>query len=325
LTFPTIQNSFSAGEISPSLFGRTDLGKFHNGAFTMRNFFVNFRGGAASRAGTGYVGTSKQAASVISTPPRIITFQFNNSQGYVLEFGDQYMRIMYRGAYITEANKTITGITNANPGVFTSAAHGYSNGDWIYISGVVGMTNFNGLEWIVQNVTTNTFTVTDLFGNAIDTTTFTAYSSGGTAARIYTVVSPYAAIDLPYLKFTQSADTMSLTCWNQSTLTEYPPYDLKRTANTSWTFTATSFGTSIAAPTGVSVVANNSTTVSTYYSYVVTSIDSVTGQESVASKAGTVKNNDIAINAGSNVISWNAVTGASSYKVYASTPSYSVP
>lgn len=325
MTYSLIQNSFTSGEVSPSLFGRTDTKGFHNGAFTMRNFFSNFRGGAASRAGFSYTGTSKQAASVNSTPPRLITFQFNINQGYALEFGDQYMRIIYRDAYITESTKTITGITKANPGVFTSNAHGYSNGDWVDISSVVGMTNFNGLTWIVQNVTANTFTVTDLFGNAINTTSFTAYSSGGTAARIYTVVSPYAAIDLPYLKYTQSADTMSLTCWNQSTLTEYPIYDLQRLGNTNWVFTATSFGSSISAPRNVAVTAESSTTTDTYYSYVVTAIDSVTGQESIASSPGGVKNNDIAINAGSNNISWTGVTGASSYNIYASVPSYSVP
>ncbi len=323
MTSTSIQNSFSAGEISPSLFGRTDLGKFRNGAFTMRNFFANFRGGASSRAGFAYCGTSKQAGT--DNPPRLITFQFNINQGYILEFGDQYMRILYRGAYITESNVTITGITNENPGVFTSASHGYSNGDWIFISGIVGMTNFNGLTWIVQNVTTNTFTVTDLFGNDVDTTAFSAYLSGGTSARIYTVVSPYAAVDLPYLKFTQSADTMSLTCWNQVTLTEYPIYDLQRIANTNWVFTLTSFGSSIAAPKNVLVVAESSTTLSTYYSYVVTAIDANTGQESIASSPGGVKNNDIAVNAGSNNISWTAVVGASSYNIYASIPSYTVP
>ena len=39
-----------------------------------------------------------------------------------------------------------------------------------------------------------------------------------------------------------------------------------------------------------------------------------TGEESVASLVGTIENNDIAINAGSNVITWIAVAGASSYK-----------
>ena len=324
MTISTIQNSFAGGEISPSLYGRTDLQKFHNAAFTMRNFFANYRGGASSRAGFRYVLASKQAASGSSYPPRVIPFQFNINQGYVLEFGDLYMRVIYNGAYVTETAQNITGITQANPGVFTVTAHGYSNGDWIYISSVGGMTEFNGLTWIVQNVTTNTFTVTDLFGNAIDTTAYTAYTSGGTTERIYTAVSPYAAADLPYLKYTQSADQMSLTCVNQSTNTEYPPYDLTRTTNTDWAFTETTFATSISPPVSISVTANASTTKTTYYSYVVTAIDSITGDESVASPTGTVENNDIAVYAGSNVITWSPVAGASSYNIYASTPSYSV-
>lgn len=318
----TIQNSFVGGEISPSLFGRTDLAKWHNGASTMRNFFVNYRGGAASRAGLAYVGMCKQPGT--AAPPRDIPFQFNINQGYALEFGDQYMRIKSNGAYVIENSKNITAITKANPGVFTSAAHGYSNGDWIFIVGVGGMTNFNGLTWIVQNATTNTFTVTDLFGTAIDTTTFSAYTSGGTAARLYTVVSPYAAVDLPYLKFTQSADVMSLTCVNPVTLTQYPPYDLERFGATNWTFTAVTFASAIAAPTGTSATAHASTTLSTYYSYVVTAVDADSGEESVASAVATCQNNDISVNAGSNTIAWSAVANAGSYNIYKATPSYSV-
>lgn len=322
MTYATIQNSFVAGEISPSLFGRTDLGKWHNGASTMRNFFANYRGGASSRAGGKYVGTCLQPGT--SNPPRDIPFQFNINQGFALEFGDQYMRVKYRGAYIIETTKNITDITTANPGVFTSVAHGYSNGDWIYISGVAGMTNFNGLTWVVANATADTYTVKDLFGNDVNTTSFSTYTSGGTSARVYTAVSPYAAVDLPYLKFTQSANTMTLTCVNQETGTEYRPYDLTRVTNTNWTFTAAVFTSSIVAPTGVSSVAQASTTLSTYYSYVVTAISAATGEESVASDTTTVQNNDISINAGSNTISWNPVSGASSYNVYSATPSYGV-
>ena len=41
------------------------------------------------------------------------------------------------------ATQTITGTTKANPAVVTIAAHGYSNGDYVYISGVTGMTQVN--------------------------------------------------------------------------------------------------------------------------------------------------------------------------------------
>jgi hypothetical protein len=319
----SIQNSFVAGELSPSIFGRTDLNKYHSGASTMRNLFVNYRGGASSRAGLAYVGTCKQSGTGL--PPRDIPFQFSVTQGYVLEFGDQYMRVKSNGAYVIEATEAITSATQANPAVIGIAAHGYSAGDWIFITGMLGMTNFNGLTWIVNTVPdANHVTLTDLFGNVVSSGLFNAYTSGGTAARIYTVVSPYAAVDIPYLKYTQSADTMTLCCVNQATRFEYPSYELVRNGNTAWVFTADTFQSVIAAPTITSVVANHSTTLSTYYAYGVTAIDKTTGEESVVSNTVSVQNNDISINAGSNVITWTPVPNAVSYNIYGSTPSYSV-
>lgn len=265
------------------------------------------------------MGTCKQVASATSIPPRDIPFQFNINQGYVLEFGQVYLRIKYRGAYITEATKTVTSVSIA--GLFTTSTnHGYSVGDWVYDVGNVG---FSGLTWIVASTpAANTFTVTDLFGNVISSATI---SGAGTVARIYTVVSPYAAVDLPYLKFTQSADTMSLCCVNQATLTEYPPYELTRVGNTNWVFSLVTFGASISPPTRVSSAAQSSATHSTWYSYVVTATDSVTGDESIASLATNVQNNDISVNAGSNTITWSPVAGAAYYSVYRATPSYNVP
>lgn len=329
MSFASMQHGFSSGEMSPRLFGRTDLAKYALGCSTMRNFFCDYRGGASSRAGLAYIGMCKQGApndggTVTDNPPRDIQFQFSIEQGYALEFGDQYMRIKSDGAYVVEVAKTITAATNANPVVITSNAHGFSNGDWIHITNMAGMTELNGLTWIVANKTANTFELTDLFDNTVTSVAFGVYTSGGAASRIYTVISPYAAIDLPFLKFTQSADTMTLGCINQKTSTEYPSYELTRNAATDWTFTVDSFNSSISPPTGVTVVAHNSTTLSTYYSYVVTAIDNDTGEESVASSVGTVQNNNIAINAGSNMISWNSVLNASNYNVYASTPSFGV-
>lgn len=74
------------------------------------------------------------------------------------------------------AAKTITGITAADPPVVTSAAHGYTNGQIVYISGVVGMTQLNGRVFVVANQTTNTFEL-----KGIAAAGYTAYSSGGSA------------------------------------------------------------------------------------------------------------------------------------------------
>lgn len=327
MSYQEIKTSFIAGELAPAVYGRTDLAKSKLGATTYRNFFVGYRGGAYSRPGLAYVGTCKQLGT--SAPPRDITFQFNNQQGFQLEFGDQYMRVKSNGAYVTEAAKNISGITQANPGVFTITSHGYSNGDWVFASGIGGMTAFNGLTWIVQNVTTNTFTVTDLYGNPVNTFIMNAYTTGGTVSRIYTLVTPYAAIDLPYLKFAQSADTMTLDCVNPNTLTglspvEYPSYNLVRTGAASYTLTAITYASPIAAPTGCTGTVTSSTTVDTYYSYVVTAVDG-SGNESVASNANSLQNNDIAIFAGSNTTTWNPVAGAVYYNVYKATPSFQAP
>lgn len=70
------------------------------------------------------------------------------------------------------AADTITGITKANPGVVTSASHGLSNGDYVFLS-VQGMHQLNDRVARVANVTTNTFEL-----EGIDTTLFDTFSSG---------------------------------------------------------------------------------------------------------------------------------------------------
>ena len=324
---PVIQNSFISGELSPSFLGHTDKPQYRNGASTMRNSQVRYTGGAMSRAGFAYCGTCKQNApnsggTATANPPRLINFQYNINQGFALEFGDQYMRILSQGAYVVETAQNVSFISQSSPGVITIGSHGYNNGDWIYASGIGGMTEFNDLTWIVQNITTNTFTLTDLFGNVVNTTSYPAFTSGGTFARIYTVVSPYAAIDLPYLKFTQDANLMNLTCWNQITNTAYPQYTLQRIGNTNWVFTQVSFTVAISPPATVSVTANNSTTKSTWYSYEITAVDNL-GNESIASNNADVQNNDISINAGSNILTWSSSgSNVANYNVYAATPVY---
>jgi hypothetical protein len=54
---------------------------------------------------------------------------------------------------------TITNITQADPCVVTAAAHGFSDGDQVYLTGIVGMTELNGRYFTVSNKTTNTFEI----------------------------------------------------------------------------------------------------------------------------------------------------------------------
>lgn len=85
----------------------------------------------------------------------------------------------YEFTWNSETDLTITGITQANPGVVTVSSIGnLVNGDLIIIEDVVGMTevNYDGSNiYTVANIAGATFEL-----SGIDTTAFTAYSSAGT-------------------------------------------------------------------------------------------------------------------------------------------------
>lgn len=326
MTLPTIQVAVNAGEISPSLFGRVDLEKYKKGTATQRNMFASYRGGSYSRPGTRFVGICKQgnegaAASVL--PPRNIPFQFSVTQGIVIEAGNQYFRFVSNGGYVVEATTAITGITQASPGVVTDNAHGYSNGDEVYLASIGGMTVLNGRSYLVANATANTFTLVDpLTGNGISTASLPAYTSGGTAARIYTLATPYVIADVPMLKFTQSADIMTITHEN------YAPRDLARVTSNNWTLTVTDFSPSIAQPTWMTATASTTASLATqsfYYQLCATAVDAKTGVESIASPVVTVPSVDIASQAGSLYLSCASVSTAGSYNFYAATPAYASP
>jgi hypothetical protein len=223
--------NFTGGELSPRLDGRNDLAKYASGCKTLQNMIVYPHGSAARRPGTTFVAEVKTSSAFT----RLIPFEFSTTQTYILEFGDLYIRFYKDSGAILEANKTITAITKANPGVVTSASHGFANGDTVVISGVVGMTQVNGKRFKVANVATNTFELQDIDGNNVNTSSYTTYVSGGIANRVYTLTTTYETADLADLKFAQSADVMYI-CHP-----DFPPRKLSRTGHTSWTITNVDF------------------------------------------------------------------------------------
>lgn len=322
MAIPQIQDSFNAGEISPELYGEVELKKYSSAATTLRNLIVSYRGGAISRGGLAFVGRCKQPVVGGTGPPRPITFQFSITQGYNLEFGDQYLRFVFDGGYILESPIAITGASLAVPAVIDVVGTPFANGDWVFITGVLGMTQLNGNSYIVSGATGGSFQLTDLNGVQVNSTAFGAYASGGTVSRYYTVATPYAAVDLPYLKFSQSADVMSLTCANPVTGTEYPPYDLTRLAAADWTLQVTDFDPVITPPTSTAAVAKTgapASGVNATFAYQITSVDAL-GNESVPSIVASCFGADIEVEGGTNVVTWSPVAGAKYYNVYRAPP-----
>jgi hypothetical protein len=81
--------NFTAGELSPRLDGRNDLAKYPAGCKTLENMVVFPHGAAARRPGTQFISEVKTSAN----KTRLIPFEFSTVQTYVLEFGNQYMRV----------------------------------------------------------------------------------------------------------------------------------------------------------------------------------------------------------------------------------------
>ena len=223
-------SSFTSGELSPRLDGRIDLEKYFSGTKTLENMVIHPHGGASRRPGTKFISEVKTSANTT----RLIPFEFSTTQTYIMEFGNEYIRFFKDNGIITEAAKTISGITKADPGVVTASSHGYSNGDYVIISSVVGMTELNGRQFKVAGVTTNTFQLQDMDGNNFDTSSLTTYASAGSAFKIYQITSPYTTAQLFDIKFAQSADVMYLV---------HPDVDIRkltRTGHTSWTLATVS-------------------------------------------------------------------------------------
>lgn len=85
-----IQPSFAGGELSPSLWGRVDLNKYATGLRRLENFIVRPHGGVSRRPGMRFVAEAKGAC-------RLVAFQYNAEQNYVLEFGNKYVRFFKDG------------------------------------------------------------------------------------------------------------------------------------------------------------------------------------------------------------------------------------
>lgn len=269
-----IQPSFAKGELGSALYGRVDTAAYQVALRTALNVIIHSHGGVSNRAGLQFIAPCKNH----SNRPVLIDFQFKATDTYVLEMGNLYVRFIRNDAQVLEATDTISAATAANPVVITAGTHGWSNGDHIFIEGVVGMTELNGRWFQVANKTSTTAELTSPYdGGAsnINGSGFTAYASGGTAGRVYEVATPYAQADLAQLKWTQSADTLTIT---------HPTYsvrELTRTDHNAWTITAPTFAPSIADPTAVAVAVNGADN-NVVWKYKVTAIKEETFEESLA-------------------------------------------
>lgn len=143
--FSYIQTNFTAGELSDKMGGRVDFPKYFNGAKTLDNFIIYPQGGVVRRSGFEYIASAKTSNESV----RLIPFEFSTTQAYVLELGNEYMRVYKDGGVVTDVdsytklllhgdgNDSSTTIIDSGSTVHTVTAYGNAQID-------VGKYKFGG-------------------------------------------------------------------------------------------------------------------------------------------------------------------------------------
>ncbi len=194
-----IQNNFNAGEFSPRLAGRTDIAKYGSGCKILEGFIPLIQGPAMRRGGFRYVAEVKSSFD----KTWLVRFEFNTTQAYILEFGNNYIRF-----YANHGRVVVSGVSAYN------GATAYTIGDLVVQGGV----NY----YNIQNST----------GVAPPNASYWYPLTGD----IFEIPSPYSVADLTdsdgnfNLRFEESADVVYFAH------SFHPPYKLSRRDVQKWTF-----------------------------------------------------------------------------------------
>jgi hypothetical protein len=185
-------NDFTSGEWSPLLEGRSDLEQYSRSAGAIENLLVLPYGGVTKIPGTHFVAEVKDNTKKV----RLIPFEFNVLQAYMLEFGNQYIRFYMNHEQIVHTLDSV--------------------GVWD-----------NGIEYVPWDYVKNNSNIYRCILTHTDqeppNTTYWI------ATNIYEIESSYLEEDLPEIKFVQSADVMFLVH------SKYVPKKLSRLEHSSWT------------------------------------------------------------------------------------------
>ena len=92
-----VLRAFNTGEVSPDLYGRDDVAKVNAGCIVMDNWLLTIQGAAYYRGGMMYAAQTKDNSKAL-----LIRFAYNNTDVYILEFGNRYVRFYRNGAQMLD-------------------------------------------------------------------------------------------------------------------------------------------------------------------------------------------------------------------------------
>ncbi len=95
MTVTLTKTNFTAGELSMDMLGRGDLTAYANGALRLRNVVIAPVGGVSRRPGLRHVDTARG-------PGRLIAFEFNTEQTYLLVLTDGRVDVYADGVHVAD-------------------------------------------------------------------------------------------------------------------------------------------------------------------------------------------------------------------------------
>ena len=186
-------NNFTAGELSPRLEGRTDVSKYFNGCKKLQNFLIHPHGGASRRPGTKYVNTVKASANFT----RLIPFEFNVEQAYILEFGNQYFRIHKDGGTVVDGSSNAIEVSTVYLTAQVADIKFTQSADVMYLTHplhpVQKITRTSHTAWTISEVA---FLRGPMQDPNITDTTLTANGRTGTGKTITASASTFVSTDV---------------------------------------------------------------------------------------------------------------------------------
>lgn len=307
-----IQYGFTAGIVSKTLWSQTVLEKYGWGLSDCKNYLVEFSGALTSRPGL-------LAGTAVPIDPtknfKLVPFVFaeEDANTFALLFADSKIYYAQQGAWQLEAAKAVTAVTDgANYTEFACTSHGYSVGDFVEFYGDDVPAALEGQVVVVSAVpNANTFRCTQLFKTADLDGWVDASTSAVSAYRLYSTTSPYGENDLANLYFDQARDIIDITSH------DFPPYQLERNENGTWTLAEKDLSIDQAAPTNVAVKNTSAVDTNTGGTFAVTAV-SRDGEESLPTYARLTNFVNYTGTAGWLIINWDAAVGADYYNVYRS-------
>lgn len=331
------QPSFTAGELSPALWARVDLSKYSSGLKTAVNLFIHPHGGASNRAGLEFIREVKTSAK----KTRLIPFQFNTSQSYILEFGDLYFRV-YRDGGIVLSGASPYEVVSPYAEADLADLVFVQEADVMYITHPLyaprKLSRLSDTNWTIALVTFAP-TATAPTGLVISASyafpkgagadlgfKVTAVSSAGGESAASSQVTKFYRYETPagrYLKMTWNAVSGAVYYKVYKTIgdgdegyvgdvygTEYK-ITTYNGDNTNFAPASATGSSPPATPGGVSI----SNEFGKDYRYAISNVDDATGEESLPSSPVTVVN-DMIYAGNKNLLSWTAVSGSGGYLIY---------